>query len=49
MFKYSLLAVSSGKYKNKIYKLKNAFIKNPSKSFDYAILEKTNDINAIKA
>ena len=49
MFKYSLSAVSSGEYKNKIYKLKkSAFIKNPSKSFDYAILEKTNDINAIK-
>ena len=46
MFKYSLLAVSRGKYKNKIYKLKKSmFIKNPSKSFDYAILEKTNDIN----
>ncbi len=49
MFKYSLLAVSRSKYKNKIYKLKKSmFIKNPSKSFDYAILEKTNDINAIK-
>ena len=26
----------------------SSFVKNPSKSFDYAILEKTSDINAIK-
>ena len=49
IYKYSLLAVNKGKYKNNIYYLnKTAFIKNPSKSFDYAILEKTKKINAIK-
>jgi mannose-1-phosphate guanylyltransferase/mannose-6-phosphate isomerase len=49
IYKNSLLAVKKGKYKNNIYYLnKTAFIKNPSKSFDYAILEKTKKINAIK-
>ena len=49
IYKNSLLAVNKGKYKNNIYYLnKTAFIKNPSKSFDYAILEKTKKINAIK-
>ena len=49
IYKNSLLAVNKGKYKNNIYYLKKtAFIKNPSKSFDYAILEKTKKINAIK-
>tara|TARA_Y100001970_G_scaffold239472_1_gene301470 strand:+ start:662 stop:1864 length:1203 start_codon:yes stop_codon:yes gene_type:complete len=45
----SSLAVSKSNFRNKIYYLnKRAFIKNPSKSFDYAILENANDINAIK-
>ena len=49
IYKNSLLAVSRSKQKNSIYYLnKKAFIKNPSKSFDYAILEKTKKINAIK-
>ena len=49
IYKNSLLAVNKGKYKNNIYYLnKTAFIKNPSKSFDYAILEKTKKIHAIK-
>ena len=49
IYKNSLLAVSRSKRKNSIYYLnKKAFIKNPSKSFDYAILEKTKKINAIK-
>ena len=49
IYKNSLLAVSRSKLKNNIYYLdKEAFIKNPSKSFDYAILEKTKRINAIK-
>ena len=49
IYKNSLLAVNKGKYKNNIYYLnKTAFIKNPTKSFDYAILEKTKRINAIK-
>ena len=49
IYKNSLLAINKGKYKNNIYYLnKTAFIKNPSKSFDYAILEKTKKINAIK-
>ncbi len=49
IYKNSLLAVSTSKRKNSIYYLnKKAFIKNPSKSFDYAILEKTKKINAIK-
>jgi len=49
IYKNSLLAVSRSKRKNNIYYLnKKAFIKNPSKSFDYAILEKTKKINAIK-
>ncbi len=49
IFKNSLLAVSKSKLKKNIYYLdKKSFIKNSSKSFDYAILEKTKDINAIK-
>ena len=44
----SLMAINKGKLKNDIYYLnKKIFGRNPSKSFDYAILEKTNDINAI--
>jgi len=42
-------AVSKAKLKNHTYHLnKNYFIKIPAKSFDYAILEKTNQIYAIK-
>lgn len=42
-------AVENSKFKNNIYYLnRKSFIKNPSKSFDYAILEKTKKINAIK-
>ena len=42
-------AVSKSKYKNNIYYLnKNEFLKSNSKSFDYAILEKSKNINAIK-
>ena len=49
IFNYSILAVNKSKCKNNIYYLnKKAFLKNPSKSFDYAILEKTKKINAIK-
>ena len=49
IYKNSLSAVSRSKLKNNIYYLnKKSFIKNPSKSFDYAILEKTKKINAIK-
>ena len=49
IYKNSLLAISRSKRKNSIYYLnKKAFNKNPSKSFDYAILEKTKDIYAIK-
>ena len=45
----SLLALTKSKRKNNIYYLnKKIFMKNPSKSFDYAILEKTKKINAIK-
>ncbi len=49
IYNNSLLAVNKSKRKNNIYYLnKKAFIKNPSKSFDYAILEKIKKINAIK-
>ena len=42
-------AVIKAKYKNNVYYLnKQAFIKATAKSFDYAILEKSNEINAIK-
>jgi len=42
-------AVNKAKYKNNVYYLnKKAFTKATAKSFDYAILEKTNEINAIK-
>ena len=45
----TVLAVTKSKQRNNIYYLnKKAFIKNPSKSFDYAILEKTKAIFAIK-
>ena len=49
IYNSSLLAVSKSKVKNNVYYLnRNAFLKNPSRSFDFAILEKTKDINAIK-
>ncbi len=42
-------AIIKAKYKNNVYYLnKQAFSKANSKSFDYAILEKTKEINAIK-
>ena len=45
----SLKAISRGKIRNNTYYLdKKIFERNPSKSFDYAILEKTKNINAIK-
>ena len=48
-YKNCLKAVISSKYKNNIYYLnKQAFSKSTSNSFDYAILEKIKDINAIK-
>ncbi len=48
-YKSCLLSVNKSKYKNNTYYLnKSAFIKSVEKSFDYAILEKTKDINAIK-
>ncbi len=49
IYKNSLIAVTKSKISNTTYFLnKRAFNKNPSKSFDYAILEKTKNINAIK-
>ncbi len=49
IYQNSLLAVTNSKVKKNIYHLnKKAFIKNPAKSFDHAILEKTKNINAIK-
>ena len=42
-------AVTKAKYKSNVYYLnKQAFTKATAKSFDYAILEETKDINAIK-
>ena len=42
-------AVTKAKYKNNVYYLKKEpFTKATAKSFDYAILEKTKEINAIK-
>ena len=49
IFKNSLVAINKSSFKKNIYYLnKKAFDKNASKSFDYAILEKTKNINAIK-
>ncbi len=49
IYKNTFAAVSKGKFKNNIYYLnKKSFNKNPSKSFDYAILENSKDIFAIK-
>ena len=48
-FKNCLEAVNKAKIKNKTYYLnKSSFKKSVKKSFDYAILEKTKQINAIK-
>ena len=48
-YKSCLLSVNRSKYKNNTYYLnKSAFIKSVEKSFDYAILEKSKNINAIK-
>ncbi len=49
IYKNCLKAVTKSKYKNNVYYLdKQSFIKASANSFDYAILEKTKDINAIK-
>ena len=49
MFSSSALAVKKSNFKNNTYYLnKKVFTKNPSKSFDYAVLEKAKEINAIK-
>ena len=48
-YKSCLLSVNKSKYKNNTYYLnKSAFIMSVEKSFDYAILEKSKNINAIK-
>ena len=48
-YKSCLLSINKSKYKNNTYYLnKSAFIKSIEKSFDYAILEKSKNINAIK-
>ena len=48
-FKNCFKAVDKSKYKNNIYYLNRlSFLKTSPQSFDYAILEKTKDINAIK-
>jgi len=48
-YKSCLASVNKAKYKNNTYYLnKSSFVKSVEKSFDYAILEKTKKINAIK-
>ena len=48
-YKSCLASVNKAKYRNNTYYLnKSSFIKSVEKSFDYAILEKTKNINAIK-
>ena len=48
-YKSCLLSINKSKYKNNTYYLnKSAFIKSVEKSFDFAILEKSKNINAIK-
>ena len=48
-YKSCMSAINKSKFKNNTYYLnKKSFIKSIEKSFDYAILEKSNDINAIK-
>jgi len=49
IYQNCLKAVSESRCKRNIYYLnKKSFAKTPAKSFDYAILEKTKEINAIK-
>ena len=49
IYKSCLESVTKSKYKNNVYYLnKKAFSKSKAVSFDYAILEKTKQINAIK-
>ena len=49
MYRSSLLSIKKGKLKKNIYYLdRGEFDKNPTKSFDFAILEKTKDIKAIR-
>ena len=49
ILKSCLLSINKSKYRNNTYYLnKSAFNECAEKSFDYAILEKTKDINAIK-
>jgi len=49
IYKNCVTAVNKAKLKDNIYYLnKKSFIKAPAKSFDYAILEKTKKISAIK-
>ena len=48
-YKSCLASVNKAKYRNNTYYLnKSSFVKSVEKSFDYAILEKTKNINAIK-
>ena len=48
-YKSCLASVNKAKYKNNTYYLnKSSFVKSVEKSFDYAILEKTKQINAVK-
>ena len=49
IYRNCVTAVNKAKYKSNTYHLnKSSFIKATAKSFDYAILEKTKEINAIK-
>jgi len=49
IYRNCVKAVNKAKYKNNIYYLnKSSFINATAKSFDYAILEKTKHINAVK-
>ena len=49
LYRNCIKAVSKAKLKNHTYHLnKTSFIKTTAKSFDYAILEKTKQINAVK-
>ncbi|WP_440672314.1 sugar phosphate nucleotidyltransferase [Candidatus Pelagibacter sp. HIMB1715] len=49
IYRNCVTAVNKAKYKSNTYHLnKSSFIKATAKSFDYAILEKTKQINAIK-
>jgi len=48
-YKNCVASINKAKYKNSTYYLnKSSFVKSVEKSFDYAILEKTKNINAIK-